>query len=112
MPGKEGIGPRLEQLLAVAGELQLPLELLMGDAGAAEEGVGLGNAPIGKRRGRQRQGQKQSRGDEELGLVAHDRPLGPSLQEMSRGVRSSLFQAAAPNGLPGPGAEHGRPLIY
>ena len=46
--GEERVGPRLEQLLAVAGKLELALEFLMGNARAAEIGVRLTHAPIGK----------------------------------------------------------------
>ena len=69
--GEQRVGPGLEQLLAVAGELELALELLMGDARAAEIGVRLSDAPIGERRGGQRQGEQQACGDQELGLIAH-----------------------------------------
>ena len=69
--GQQRIGPGLEQLLAVAGQLKLPLELLMGDAGAAEEGMGFGDPPIGKAGRRQGHGEQQPSCDQKLGLVAH-----------------------------------------
>ena len=83
-PGHQRVGPGLEQLLAVAGELQLSLELLMCDLRAREIAVGLGDPPISECRSRQRHGEQQARGDEELGLVAHDRPHGrnPGGQEI------------------------------
>ena len=70
-PREQCVGPGLEQLRAVARELELPLELLMGDARAGQIGVRLGDAPIGQRSRGERHGQKQSRGDEELRLVTH-----------------------------------------
>ncbi len=69
--GQERIGPGLEELLAVARDLKLPLELLMGDARAREIAMRLGHTPIGKRRRGKRHRQKQSRRHEELRLVAH-----------------------------------------
>ena len=69
--GEKRVGPGLEQLLAMPRKLQLALELLMGDARAGEIAVRLGHAPIGERGRRERHGKQQSRGDEELRLVAH-----------------------------------------
>ena len=48
--GQQRIGPGLEQLLAMAGELELALELLMGDARARQIAMRPGHAPIGERR--------------------------------------------------------------
>ena len=73
--GEKRVGPGLEQLLAMPGKLQLALQLLVGDARAAEIAVRLAHAPIGKRRRRERQGEQQARGDQELGLVAHHKSL-------------------------------------
>ena len=70
-PREQCVGPGLEQLRAVPRELELALELFMGDARAGEIGVRLGHAPIGQRSRGERHGQKQSRGDEELRLVTH-----------------------------------------
>src|SRR6476619_2704860 len=57
------------------GKLQLALQLLVGDARAAEIAVRLAHAPIGKSRRRERQGEQQARRDQELGLVAHHKSL-------------------------------------
>ena len=76
-PGQQRVGPGLEQLLAVARELELPLKLLMGDARAGEIAMRLGHAPIGERGRRKRHGKKQSGGDEELRLVTHRNSQGP-----------------------------------
>ena len=46
--GEKRVGPRLKQLLAVAGKLELALEFLMGNARAAEIGANRPYAPIGK----------------------------------------------------------------
>ena len=43
--GQKRIGPGLEQLLAMAGKLQLALEFLVGNARAAEIDVGFGSRP-------------------------------------------------------------------
>ena len=69
--GQQRIGPGLEQLLAMARKLQLPLQLLMRDARAAEKAMGLRHAPISERRRRQGHGEQQARGNQELGLIAH-----------------------------------------
>src|SRR5262249_43090922 len=69
--GEQSVGPGLEQLLAMPGKLELALELLVGDTGAAEITVRFANAPISERRRRERHSQQQARGDQELGLVAH-----------------------------------------
>ena len=55
--GQKRVGPGLEQLLAVAGELELPLELLVGDARPREVAVRLGHPPIGQ--GRRRKGHSE-----------------------------------------------------
>ncbi len=68
---QERVGPGLEQLLTVAGKLQLALQLLVGDAGAGQVTMGFRHAPIGKPRRRKRHGEQQGRRDEELGPIAH-----------------------------------------
>ena len=73
--GQQRVGPGLEQLLAMAGELELPLELLMGDARARQIAMRPGHAPIGERCRGKRHGQQQSGGDEELRLVTHRKSL-------------------------------------
>ena len=72
---QEGVGPGFEQLLAVAGELELPLELLMGDAGPREEAVGLGDPPIGQRRRREGHSEQQPSRDQKLRAIPHEKPI-------------------------------------
>ena len=77
----------------MAGELQLPFKLMMGNSRPQEIAMGLGDAPIGKPRGRERHGEKQSSGDEELSLVTHGRSQSrPGRQNQE----SSIISGARP----------------
>jgi hypothetical protein len=55
----------------MAGKLELALEFLMGNARAAEIGVRLTHAPIGKGGRAQGESEQQACGDQELRLVTH-----------------------------------------